>query len=146
MQIDPTHRNRLRLWRRWQITFDWFNYTPPIQRVHQALMIHQGPWSTWGLSAYTNIPQTSVRRVLRELDKGKSIVHEKNGVMLNELGLAYAINFTNILIPYVRGGCHLDKNLLTLLKQGPNNEAMNWEMLENHVWLPVIDASGIFDA
>ncbi len=60
--------------------------------------------------------------------------------------MGYAVNFSRVLIPYVRGGCHLDKDLLYLLRKGPNNAAMNWDMLENHVWLPVIEAPGIYDA
>ncbi len=146
MQIDPTHRDRLRLWRRWQITFDWFNYPPPMQRVHQALLIHPGPWSTRALSTYTNVSQTSVRRCLKDLDLGHSLVHEENGVMLSDLAIGYAVNFSRILVPNVRGGCHLDRNLLHLLRKGPNNEAMNWDMLENHVWMPVINAPGLHDA
>ncbi len=147
MELDLTEleRNRLRLWRRWDITFDWFNYPAPLQRVHQAMLIHREPWTTRALASYTNLPQTSVRRQLEQLKKGHSVQLGPDGFELTDLAVAYAVNFHKELVKYVRGGVTLDKNLLHLLKQGPNNQDMNWEMLEHHVWWPIIDAPVTFE-
>ncbi len=147
MELDLTEleRNRLRLWRRWDITFDWFNYPPPLQRVHQAMLIHRQPWTTRALANYTNLPQTSVRRQLEQLKMGRSVELGPDGFELTNLAWGYAVNFHKELVLYVRGGRTLDKHLLHLLKMGPNNEHMNFDMLEHHVWWPIIDMPENFE-
>ncbi len=110
-----------------------------MQRVHQALLIHRHPWTTRALATYTNLPQTTIRRQLRMLERGKSVVRTEGGFQVTDLAVALAINFDKELCRYVRGGRHLDKELLNLLKQAPDTSHMDFEMLESHVWWPIID-------
>ncbi|WP_170462264.1 hypothetical protein [Ruegeria arenilitoris] len=148
MELDYTddERDQLRLWRRWRITFDWFNYPEPLQRVHQALLVHRQPWSTRALATYTNMPQTSVRRQLDLLDAGNAIERTEHGVQINQMQVAFNSSFHRAIADYVHGGVHLNKELLKVFKQGFGPEAANFEMLENHVWWPVIKKAenGIF--
>ncbi len=146
MDISEDHRNRLRLWRRWQITFDWFGYSSKMQRVHQALLVHRQPWTTRALATYTNLPQTTIRRELNLLERGKSVTRTKDGFQITDLAVALALNFDKELSKYVRGGRHLDKKLLDLMKQAPDTSHMNFEMLETHVWWPIIDVPDTGDA
>ena len=141
MEIDYTtnERNQLRLWRRWKITFDWFNYTDPLQRVHQALVVHRRPWSTRALARYTNLSQTTVRRQLDLLASGEAIVRTKKGVQISELQLAFNASFHRELSKYVRGGCHINPELIEVFKKAYGPDAANFQMLENHVWWPIIE-------
>jgi hypothetical protein len=146
MDLSESERTRIRLWRRWDITFDWFGYTPQMQRVHQALLVHRKPWSTRALASHTNLPQTSVRRQLDLIAIGNHVAKTKDGFQLTELGAAFAISFHRELAEYVRGGRNINRELATLLKNAEGTEHMNWEMIENHVWWPIIDVSEVPDA
>ena len=44
---------------------------------------------------------------------------------------------------HVRGGRHLDKELVRLIKMAPDTAHMNFDMLDNHVWWPIIEADGL---
>ncbi|MCE8522735.1 helix-turn-helix transcriptional regulator [Ruegeria pomeroyi] len=146
MYLNDIQRNRLRLWRRWSITFDWFNYPPAMQRVHQAMLIHRQPWTTRALSSYTNLPQTSIRRHLKTMEQGGAVEQTPEGVRLTDLQVAFSTSFHKALVEYVRGGKKLNPELVRILKSAPGNQDMNWEMLENHIWWPVIDAPDFPDA
>ncbi len=141
MELDytETERNQLRLWRRWKITFDWFNYSEPLQRVHQTLLIHRHPWSTRAIARYTNLPQTTVRRQLDILADGKVIERTKEGVQVAELQVAFNVSFHREISKFVRGGCRMNSKLLELHKKTYGSDSANFQMLENHVWWPIID-------
>ncbi|WP_131726248.1 hypothetical protein [Ruegeria denitrificans] len=121
------------------MTFDWFNYSDPLQRVHQAMWVHQQSWSTRALATHTNLSQTTVRRQLDLLAVGNAIERTERGIQLTELQLAFNVSFFREIRKYVRGGSLLDKELLNLFKQSQGVEKMNWQMLEHHVWWPIID-------
>ena len=139
MELSETDRNRLRLWRRWDVTFDWFGYTPPMRRVHTTLLVHRHPWTTRALAIHTNLPQTSVRRQLDILDKGPLLDRTDGGVQISELGAAFAIKFHEDLVKYVRGGCYINREILDLLKRSQVGPEVDFNMLENHVWWPIIE-------
>lgn len=146
MELSETDRNRLLLWLRWDITFDWFGYPPPMKRVHITLLAHPEPWSTRALAKHTNLPQTTVRRQIDAIARGRQIERSEKGVQLNQIGFLFGATFHAALVKYVRGGCHLDPELVALLKQAPETGHMDFEMMETHVWRPVIDAPDIADA
>ncbi len=146
MELQATDRIRMLLWLRWDITFDWFGYTPALKRVHLALLVHRQPWSTRTLAEYTQLPQTTVRRHLAALEQGRNIDHVENGLQISDLGVALAASFHAELVKYIRGGCHINKDLIELMKKAPETGHMDFEKMETHVWWPVIDAPEIDDA
>ena len=117
-----------------------------MQRVHQALLVHRRPWTTRGLATYTNLPQTSVRRQLEMMEQGRAIDRTVKGVQISDLGAAFAINFHGEPVRYVRVGRRLSAELLDLLKRSPSTEHMDFDMLETHIWWPIIEAPEIDDA
>ncbi|MCA0869889.1 hypothetical protein LCL97_03555 [Seohaeicola saemankumensis] len=143
MQLDYSEKERdqLRLWRRRRTTFDWFYYPEPLQRVHQALLTHREPWSTRALATYTNLSQTSVRRQLDILFAGNAIERTDKGVRINKVQLAFNVSFHRAIDEFIHGGCHLNPELVSLLKKKYGPESANFDMLENHVWWPVIEKS-----
>ena len=148
MSMSETERNRLRLWRRWQVAFDHFKYPPPMQRVHQALVIHPQPWTTRGLAKYTNLPQTSVRRQLKLL-ADPNLQRVDDGFQITELGLALNWTVHRELKKFVRGGHRFSQKLISAHKQstGMNGAGgADYEWLATHVWWPVIEAPEILDA
>ena len=80
------------------------------------------------------------------MERGRAIERTPEGVQLSELQVAFSSSFHRALVEYVRGGHRLNSELLSILKAAPGNEGMNWDMLENHVWWPVIDAPDHPDA
>ncbi len=148
MAFSETERNRLRLWRRWQITFDHFQYPPQMQRVHQALIVHPTPWTTRALAEYTNLPQTSVRRQLEKLSV-PNIDRVDGGFQISELGMALNWTVHRELVKFVRGGHRFNIELIAahrLSPRVPDTVGIDYEWLATHVWWPVIDAPEIDDA
>ncbi len=145
MELSEVDRNRMRLWRRWEITFDWMGYTPPLKRVHIAMLVHPQPWSTRALAEFTQLPQTTVRRHLEAMEKGNSVDRTEDGFEISEQGVALVTEFHSKLARYVRGGVRLDSEVLELLKRAPNIGKTNFDKLETHVWLPIIGETGMDD-
>ena len=80
------------------------------------------------------------------MDKGRTIDYAEDGLQISDLGAAFAISFHKEIAVYVRGGCKLNEQLLNILKQGPSTEHMAFDMLESHIWWPVIEAPDVDDA
>lgn len=147
--MTESERNRLRLWRRWQITFDHFQYPPQLQRVHQAMVVHPRPWTTRGLADYTNLSQTSVRRHLNLLAKAKNVERVDSGFQITELGLALNWTVHRELVKFVRGGHRFNMKLIRAHEQAPHPEdapRIDYEWLATHVRWPVIDEPDLPDA
>lgn len=148
MTMTETERNRLRLWRRWQVTFDHFHYPPQMQRVHQALVVHPRPWTTRGLAEYTNLPQTSVRRQLHLLTS-VNVQRLPEGFQITDLGIALNWTVHRELVKFVRGGHRFNMDLIAAHSHTPNlndGPSADYEWLSTHVWWPIIDADDIPDA
>ncbi|KUJ73842.1 hypothetical protein AVO44_19985 [Ruegeria profundi] len=74
---------------------------------------------------------------------GQAIVRTTEEVQISQIQLAFNASFHRELSKYVRGGCHTNQELIEVFRKAYGPDAANFQMLEKHVWWPIIEEPDI---
>lgn len=131
--------NDLLLIMRYEIIGDWLNYDAKMRRVHWSLGIsYPQPSTHEAISAHSGIALSTVKDKVHYMAR-QGVVHRvRRGWKLTELGRIWFEKVQSEMFRVACGGVHFDRGILNQIRGIKDAHKLDFQSLENEVFLPVI--------